>query len=70
MEGGPLCVVRDGDEILIDIPARRLELLITDEEMKSRMASWTPPKPKVTHGYLARYAKLVTSAATGAVLKS
>ncbi len=70
MEGGPLCVVRDGDEILIDIPARRLELLITDEEMKSRMASWTPPEPKVTHGYLARYAKLVTSAATGAVLKS
>ncbi len=70
MEGGPLCVVREGDEILIDIPARKIELLVSEEEMKSRMASWTPLEPKVKHGYLARYAKLVTSAATGAILKS
>jgi dihydroxy-acid dehydratase len=70
MEGGPLCIVRDGDEILIDIPNRKLDLLISEEEMKSRMKNWQPPVPKVTTGYLARYAKLVTSASTGAVMKS
>jgi dihydroxy-acid dehydratase len=70
MEGGPLCIVREGDEILIDIPARRIELLVSEEEVRSRMNSWTPPEPKVKHGYLARYAKLVTSASTGAVLKN
>ncbi len=70
MEGGPLCIVREGDEILIDIPARRIDLLVSEEEIRSRMNSWNPPEPKVKHGYLARYAKQVTSAATGAVLKS
>ena len=69
MEGGPLCIVRDGDEILINIPDRKLDLLISEDEMKSRMDSWTPPEPKVKEGYLSRYAKLVTSAATGAILK-
>lgn len=69
MEGGPLCVVRDGDEILIDIPNRRLDLLISEEEMKSRMDAWQPPEPKVKGGYLARYARLVTSASSGAVFK-
>jgi len=69
MEGGPMCIVRDGDEILIDIPNRRIDLLISDEEMEKRMKSWIPPEPKVKEGYLARYAKLVTSAATGAVFK-
>ena len=70
MEGGLLCAVRDGDEILIDIPNRRLDLLISEDEMKSRIASWTPPEPKVKSGYLARYAKLVTSAATGAIFQT
>ncbi len=69
MEGGPLCVVRDGDEILIDIPNRRLDLLISEEELKSRMDAWQPPEPKVKGGYLARYARLVTSASSGAVFK-
>jgi len=69
MEGGPMCIVRDGDEILIDIPNRRLDLLIGEEEMKSRMKTWTPPEPKVKEGYLARYARLVTSAATGAIFR-
>ena len=68
MEGGPLCIVRDGDEILIDIPNRKLDLLISDEEWTRRMNDWTSPEPKVKTGYLARYAKLVTSAATGAIL--
>lgn len=70
MEGGLLCAVRDGDEILIDIPNRRLDLLISEDEMKSRIASWTRPEPKVKSGYLARYAKLVTSAATGAIFQT
>ena len=70
MEGGPMCIVRDGDEILIDIPNRKLDILISDEEMKSRMDAWQPPEPKVKVGYLARYAQLVTSAATGAVFKT
>jgi len=69
MEGGPLCIVRDGDEILIDIPNRKLDLLISEEEMKSRKKAWQPPEPKVTTGYLARYAHLVTSASTGAVFR-
>lgn len=69
MEGGPLCIVCDGDEILIDIPNRKLDLLISVEEQKSRMNSWKPPEARVKEGYLARYAKLVTSAATGAVFK-
>ncbi len=69
MEGGPLCIVRDGDEILIDIPNRKIDLLISEEEMKLRKDAWQQPEPKVKEGYLARYAKLVTSAATGAVFK-
>jgi len=70
MEGGPLCIVRDGDEILIDIHNRKLDILVSEEEMKSRMSAWQPPEPRVKEGYLARYAKLVTSAATGAVFKN
>ena len=69
MEGGPLCIVRDGDKILIDIPNRTLDLLVSEEEMKQRMDSWSPPEPKIKTGYLARYAKMVTSAATGAIFK-
>ena len=70
MEGGPLCIVQEGDEILIDIPNRKIDLLISDEEMKTRMDAWTPIEPKVKEGYLARYAHLVTSASTGAVFKT
>ena len=69
MEGGPLCIVRDGDEIQIDIPNRKLDLLISEKEMKTRLKEWSPPEPKVKKGYLARYAKFVTSAATGAIFK-
>jgi dihydroxy-acid dehydratase len=70
MEGGPMCIVQDGDEILIDIPNRKLDLLVDEKEIAKRMASWKPIEPKVKTGYLARYAKLVTSAATGAVFKT
>ncbi|MEM2908501.1 MAG: dihydroxy-acid dehydratase, partial [Candidatus Hadarchaeales archaeon] len=67
-EGGPIAVVRDGDEIEIDIPGRRLELLVTDEELKRRLQGWSPPIKKLK-GYLARYAKSVQSADVGAVLR-
>ncbi|MEN6411348.1 MAG: dihydroxy-acid dehydratase [Veillonellales bacterium] len=69
MEGGPIGLIKEGDSILIDIPGRKLELKVSDEELAKRKAAWSQPKPKVTSGYLARYAKLVTSANTGAVLK-
>lgn len=69
MEGGPIGLVQNDDRILIDIPGRRLELKVDDAELARRKAAWTRPAPKVTTGYLARYAKLVTSANTGAVLR-
>jgi dihydroxy-acid dehydratase len=68
-EGGPIAIVKDGDRILIDIPNRKLELLIPGEEKASRLATWSPPEPKIKKGYLVRYAKLVSSAAAGAVLR-
>jgi dihydroxy-acid dehydratase len=69
MEGGPIAFVQDGDKINIDIPARKLELEVADEELAKRKAAWKKPEPKVKTGYLSRYARLVTSANTGAVLK-
>ena len=69
MEGGPIGLIEDGDIILIDIPNRRLELKVSDEELAQRRAKWTQPEPKIKTGYLSRYARLTTSASTGAVLK-
>lgn len=69
MEGGPIALIEDGDMISIDIPNRKLELLVSDEELAARKAAWKQPEPKVKTGYLSRYARLVTSANTGAVLK-
>ena len=68
MEGGPIAVIEEGDEILIDIPHRRLELLVSEEEIGRRLSKWTVPEPKIKHGWLARYSRLVSSAAAGAVL--
>lgn len=68
-EGGPLALVKDGDIITIDIVGRKLNVKLSDEELAARKAVWRQPAPKVTGGYLARYARLVTSANTGAVLK-
>jgi dihydroxy-acid dehydratase len=67
-EGGPIAVVRNGDQIEIDIPGKKLNLLISDEELKERLSRWKPPK-KELKGYLKRYARLVTSANTGAVFE-
>ena len=69
MEGGPIALVRDGDKIELNIPDRSLTLMVDDEELARRKAKWKAPEPKVKTGWLGRYAKLVTSAYTGAVLK-
>ena len=67
--GGPIALVEEGDIIKINIPEYRLELDVPDEELARRKAAWKPKEPKVTTGYLSRYAKMVTSANTGAILK-
>jgi dihydroxy-acid dehydratase len=68
MEGGLIAIVKDGDMISIDIPNRKLDLLVSENEIKDRLAKWSPPEPKIKTGYLSRYAKLVKSAGTGAVV--
>lgn len=67
--GGPLAIVQDGDRIVVDIPNRKLELKLSQKELKERQAKWRPPEPKIKEGYLARYARLVSSASEGAVFK-
>ena len=68
MRGGPIALVADRDRIRIDIPARKLELLVTEAELRERASRWAPPAPRVRSGYLARYAAMVGSASDGAVL--
>ncbi len=69
-EGGPIALVKDGDRIELDIHARKLELLVSDKELEKRRSRWKAPEHKIRTGWLARYAKCVTSASTGAVLKA
>lgn len=69
MEGGMIAAVQEGDMVNINIPEGRLEVEVPEEELKHRMAVWKAPQPRITTGYLGRYARLVTSASTGAVLK-
>lgn len=66
--GGPIALVKEGDRICIDIPRLSLTLAVSDEELAERAAAWKPREPKVTSGYLKRYASLVTSGNRGAVL--
>jgi dihydroxy-acid dehydratase len=66
---GPIGLLRPGDVIEIDIPAGRLAVRLSDEELAARRASWTPPARRFTRGWLARYARMATSASTGAILK-
>jgi dihydroxy-acid dehydratase len=68
MQGGPIAAVREGDQISIDIPNKRLTLDVADEEIQRRLAQWQPPAPKIEHGYLGRYAQMVSSASQGAIL--
>ncbi len=68
-QGGPIAFVEEGDKIAIDIPNCKIDLLVDEATLAARKAKWTPKPPAVTTGYLARYAKQVTSAARGAVLE-
>ena len=67
--GGPIGLVKEGDIIHIDIPAKKIELKVDNAELENRRKEWQPPEPKITSGYIARYTKLVTSGSTGAILK-
>jgi dihydroxy-acid dehydratase len=67
--GGPIGLVKEGDTIYIDIPAKSIQLEVEDDELERRRQDWQPPEPNITTGYVARYAKQVTSGSTGAVLK-
>ncbi|QQE81128.1 dihydroxy-acid dehydratase [Alicyclobacillus sp. SO9] len=68
-EGGPIALLNNGDKIIIDLPNRRINVDLSNDELHQRRAAWVQPEQKVQSGYLARYAKLVTSANTGGVLK-
>jgi dihydroxy-acid dehydratase len=67
--GGPIALVEEGDQIHIDIPNKKIELLVDEATLTERRASWRPPEPRIRHGYLARYARQVTSGAKGAILQ-
>ncbi len=69
MEGGPIALVKEGDTIELDIPRRTITLKVDARELKRRKEAWRPPEPKIKKGWLNRYARVVTSANTGAVLK-
>ena len=68
MEGGPIAIIQNGDRIRINIPKRKIDLLLSDGEMKMRLSKWRPPAPKIKKGYLSRYAKMVSSAGKGAIM--
>ena len=67
--GGPIALVEEGDIIKINIPELKMELAVSDEELEARKAKWQPKEPKITTGYLARYASMVTSGNRGAILE-
>ena len=69
MQGGPIAVIREGDRIAIDIPGKRLNLKIEDQELQERLSQWSAPDSKIKHGYLARYARNVSSASQGAIVR-
>jgi dihydroxy-acid dehydratase len=69
MQKGPIAIVQEGDLISIDIPAKKLTLKVSGQEIEERLSKWSPPQPKITHGYMARYARMVSSASEGAVVK-
>jgi dihydroxy-acid dehydratase len=68
-DGGPIALVRDGDRIAVNLPARKLDLLVAPDELVKRKAAWKRPDPRFAKGWLARYERLVSSAAKGAVLE-
>jgi len=68
-QGGPIAIVEEGDRIAIDIRAKSVSLKVSDDEIDQRLAIWQAPEPKIRHGYMARYARQVSSASQGAVVK-
>ena len=66
-DGGPIALVQEGDRIRIDIPAKTLTLLVDEAELAKRKAAWQRPEPKIKHGYLARYSRMVSSGSKGAI---
>jgi len=69
MEGGPIAIVVDGDPIAIDIPRKRITLKVSEKEIGARLSSWSPPKLKISKGYMARYGRAVSSGGEGAMVK-
>ena len=67
--GGPIALIEEGDMISINIPDLKLEVKVSDEELAARREKWQPREPKITTGYLARYAAMVTSGNRGAILE-
>jgi len=67
---GPIAAVREGDLIAIDIPGKTIALKLPDDEIRRRLDQWRPPPPRITEGYMARYAKTVSSASQGAVVRA
>jgi dihydroxy-acid dehydratase len=67
--GGPIGLLKNGDIIEIDIPNNKIDVKLSEARLAERKKAWKPPKPRITKGYLAKYASLATSADTGAVLK-
>ena len=68
-EGGAIGLIRDGDTVVIDLAARKLNFEVSNEELEARRKEWTAPAPKYKRGWLARYTKLVTNASNGAILE-
>jgi dihydroxy-acid dehydratase len=65
--GGPIAALEDGDEIVIDVDGRRIDVELSQKELQARLADWKPPEPRYKRGVMAKYAKLVSSASEGAV---
>ena len=68
MEGGPIAIVKNGDRIIIDIPNRRIDLKLSNKDIRERLKKWKTPEPKIKTGYLSRYARIVSSAGKGAIM--
>jgi dihydroxy-acid dehydratase len=69
MEGGPIAIVTDGDRIMINIPNKEVRICLSEQEIQARLSTWNPPVPKITQGYMYRYAQNVSSASDGAVFR-
>jgi dihydroxy-acid dehydratase len=69
MEGGTIAVVKEGDRVSIDIPKKKITLKVPDAEIETRLSIWRRPRPKISKGYMARYARVVSSGGEGAVVR-